>query len=160
VFFLSPAFSGSSLVFHGLSNVQTLSIIFKSSQLTTIYYEKKPYSKTLLPCEGSSFALTFIKPQMKLVHMLGATGLTLWPLVLIHLCFQIPLATAQGVGEPGGTCSDSIPCYQGCCSKEYSCGFTPDHCGDGCKSSCNATAECGQYAPPENFDCPINVCCR
>ncbi|KAI6080959.1 hypothetical protein F4821DRAFT_265394 [Hypoxylon rubiginosum] len=27
------------------------------------------------------------------------------------------------------------------------------------KGTCNATAECGEYALPENFDCPLNVCC-
>ncbi|RHZ63588.1 uncharacterized protein CDV56_105060 [Aspergillus thermomutatus] len=28
-----------------------------------------------------------------------------------------------------------------------------------CQGSCNATAECGKYAPKGSFDCPLNVCC-
>ncbi|KAJ2980520.1 hypothetical protein NUW58_g6925 [Xylaria curta] len=28
-----------------------------------------------------------------------------------------------------------------------------------CQGSCNATAECGEYAPKGEFDCPLNVCC-
>ncbi|CBF89323.1 hypothetical protein AN0517.2 [Aspergillus nidulans FGSC A4] len=97
---------------------------------------------------------------MKPVHLLRAAGLGARILALISLlAFISPWAVGQGVGEPGGTCSDSVPCYQGCCSKDYSCGFTPEHCGTGCISNCNATAECGQYALPGQSDCPVNVCC-
>ncbi|KAF7176523.1 hypothetical protein CNMCM7691_002841 [Aspergillus felis] len=28
-----------------------------------------------------------------------------------------------------------------------------------CQGSCNATAECGKYAPKDSFDCPLHVCC-
>ncbi|KFA48092.1 hypothetical protein S40293_08369, partial [Stachybotrys chartarum IBT 40293] len=51
-------------------------------------------------------------------------------------------------------------CRAGCCSRYGTCGFTEQHCGDGYTSNCNATAECGQLAPEDFFDCPINVCCR
>ncbi|KAK8050311.1 chitinase A1, partial [Apiospora phragmitis] len=61
----------------------------------------------------------------------------------------------------GGTCSDSVPCQSGCCNSNNACGFGPKYCSfdAGCKSNCNATAECGQYAAEAPGDCPINVCC-
>ncbi|KAJ5640414.1 hypothetical protein N7528_000039 [Penicillium herquei] len=77
-------------------------------------------------------------------------------LLLLFLTRQV---TSQGPGENGGGCTDKIPCYQGCCSKSYNCGFGPDYCGDGCVSTCDAKSECGKYANPESFDCPLNVCC-
>lgn len=98
---------------------------------------------------------------MKPLYLLGTTCSLAWfPVLIYSVWLQLPSALAQGVGDPGGTCSDSIPCYQGCCSKDNSCGFTDAHCGDGCKSNCNATAECGESAPSGHSDCPINVCCR
>jgi hypothetical protein len=98
---------------------------------------------------------------MKVSHISSGIGLALWSLPLIFLlCLQCSGVYAQGLGEPGGTCSDSIPCYQGYCSKDNAYGFTPEHYSNGYKHNCNATAECGQYAAPANFDCPINVCCR
>jgi chitinase len=57
-------------------------------------------------------------------------------------------------------CSESKPCKIGCCSKFGSCGFGPSFCGTGnCTSSCDALAECGQYAPAGKQTCPLNVCC-
>jgi hypothetical protein len=98
---------------------------------------------------------------MKVFCSLRATGLAQRILLLINSVWLLSSWVAsQGVGAPGGTCSDAVPCYQGCCSREYSCGFTPEHCGTGCISNCNATAECGQYALSGHADCPINVCCR
>lgn len=100
---------------------------------------------------------------MKPFQFAGAIGYLAWYLAVVHYAYvylQFPSAMAQGLGEPGGTCSDSVACYQGCCSKDNQCGFTEDHCGEGCKHNCNATAECGQFAAPGTPDCPINVCCR
>ncbi|KAK5655843.1 hypothetical protein OQA88_5382 [Cercophora sp. LCS_1] len=74
--------------------------------------------------------------------------------VFIHF-FLVALVAAQ----QDSTCSPARPCAQGCCSKNGQCGFTDAHCKDGCISNCDATAECGQYAKPENRDCPINTCC-
>ena len=31
--------------------------------------------------------------------------------------------------------------------------------GGPCTSNCDALAECGQGSAPENFTCPLNVCC-
>ncbi|KAK1841138.1 Killer toxin subunits alpha/beta 1 [Colletotrichum chrysophilum] len=61
--------------------------------------------------------------------------------------------------QQNALCDDSNPCRVGCCGPFGVCGFGDDYCGEGCKSNCNATAECGQYALEDNFDCPINVCC-
>jgi hypothetical protein len=62
---------------------------------------------------------------------------------------------------PEGTCAPGTPCVNGaCCSKTGICGFSPAECGSGnCISNCNATAPCGQYAKPEDKQCPLNVCC-
>jgi hypothetical protein len=57
---------------------------------------------------------------------------------------SVPAQTPGG----GGTCSDATPCLVGCCNKDNQCGLTDAHCGDCCKSNCNATAECGEYASP------------
>ncbi|KAK3395032.1 hypothetical protein B0H63DRAFT_533483 [Podospora didyma] len=79
------------------------------------------------------------------------------------VCFAIWLTFIlnglQVSAQQDATCDLGRECAQGCCSKEGSCGFTDAHCGDGCTSNCNATAECGQFALPENRDCPINTCC-
>jgi chitinase len=63
--------------------------------------------------------------------------------------------------RPEGTCAPGTPCIEGaCCSKTGLCGFTPNECGaDVCISNCEATAQCGQYAKPENKECPLNACC-
>ncbi|KAJ3559303.1 hypothetical protein NM688_g429 [Phlebia brevispora] len=59
-----------------------------------------------------------------------------------------------------GTCSEGIPCPNGaCCSSTGFCGYGSDYCGTGCLSNCNATAECGPNALPENEFCPLSVCC-
>jgi chitinase len=62
---------------------------------------------------------------------------------------------------PEGTCAPGTPCVNGaCCSKTGICGYTPNECGSGnCISNCKATAPCGQYAKPEDQQCPLNVCC-
>ncbi|CAO2656569.1 Nn.00g053720.m01.CDS01 [Neocucurbitaria sp. VM-36] len=59
------------------------------------------------------------------------------------------------------TCAPGTPCVNGaCCSKTGICGYSPKECGTGnCISHCNATAPCGQYAKPEDKNCPLNVCC-
>jgi len=57
-------------------------------------------------------------------------------------------------------CSASSKCKIGCCSSSGFCGFGPSFCGDGnCTSTCDAQAECGQYAPADKRTCPLNVCC-
>src|SRR4051794_12784688 len=56
-------------------------------------------------------------------------------------------------------CSKSNPCAQGCCSSSGHCGFGPDYCSTGCQGTCDAKAECGQYAPTGKSLCPLNVCC-
>lgn len=62
---------------------------------------------------------------------------------------------------PTGECTDAIPCTNGaCCSIYGSCGYAPEFCGAGnCTSNCDAQAECGQYAPEGDGDCPLDVCC-
>ena len=84
----------------------------------------------------------------------------LWGLLLVLLFVGFLSSAVNVSAQDPSTCSVDRPCKVGCCSKDGQCGFTPDHCGDGCMSNCNATAECGQYAPEEFHDCPINVCCR
>ena len=83
--------------------------------------------------------------------------------------------------QQGVSCSATNPCLEGCCSKygryglfsqrqcavclqkqilrESSCGFGDAFCKDGCQGSCNATAQCGQYAATPGAGCPLNVCC-
>ncbi|PGH27225.1 hypothetical protein AJ80_01182 [Polytolypa hystricis UAMH7299] len=62
------------------------------------------------------------------------------------------------VSQQDATCDSENPCKVGCCSKEGSCGFGPDWCGEGnCISNCNAVAECGRYN--SNKECPLSVCC-
>lgn len=62
--------------------------------------------------------------------------------------------------SPDGSCSEDTPCTSGCCSKGGYCGFGPSFCGSGnCTSTCDAVAECGQYAPAGQEGCPLNVCC-
>ncbi|KAF7304029.1 hypothetical protein MIND_00634200 [Mycena indigotica] len=63
---------------------------------------------------------------------------------------------------PIGSCTPDIPCSNGACcnGKSGFCGFGSKFCGtDVCTSNCNAKAECGVDAPPENTTCPLNVCC-
>ena len=64
------------------------------------------------------------------------------------------------------SCGPSKPCSNGaCCAKTGYCGYGPDSCGNGktpnakCYSNCDATAECGRYAPKPGMKCPLNVCC-
>lgn len=77
---------------------------------------------------------------------------------LFFLCLSF-LAVVTVQVDPS-TCSATRPCYQGCCSKDGNCGFSPEFCGTGCQGNCDAKAECGEYAPADSRDCPINVCCR
>ena len=75
---------------------------------------------------------------------------------ILSAAFLSPVFSQEDLSK----CSASKACYQGCCSKDGNCGFGPDFCGDGCQGTCDAKAECGQYAPDGEQDCPINVCCR
>ncbi|KAJ7300594.1 hypothetical protein DFH08DRAFT_725187, partial [Mycena albidolilacea] len=59
---------------------------------------------------------------------------------------------------PLGSCALDIPCSNGACCNGASgfCGFGDDFCGAGvCTSNCNAQAECGKDAPPQNTTCPL-----
>ncbi|KAH8891138.1 hypothetical protein GQ53DRAFT_687387, partial [Thozetella sp. PMI_491] len=76
--------------------------------------------------------------------------------VILLLCFSHTIKVSAQQDSP---CDADHPCKVGCCSKFGTCGFTDQHCGDGCQSNCNATSECGAHAPADDFDCPINVCC-
>jgi len=44
-----------------------------------------------------------------------------------------------------GPCSSTALCCTGCCSRYGYCGTTPEHCGDGCQSTCT-----GNPNPPSN----------
>ncbi|KAL2825862.1 glycoside hydrolase superfamily [Aspergillus pseudoustus] len=62
--------------------------------------------------------------------------------------------------DSSGTCSPTQSCTSGCCSTSGFCGLGPEFCGQGnCTSSCDAKAECGLYAEPDSYNCPLNVCC-
>ncbi|KAH8680171.1 family 18 glycosyl hydrolase [Ilyonectria robusta] len=65
----------------------------------------------------------------------------------------------RAVSDDIGTCSETQECVLGCCSDAGFCGFGPNYCGDSCISSCDAAAECGQYAATPGTKCPLNVCC-
>ncbi|KAI9146996.1 Killer toxin subunits alpha/beta [Paramyrothecium foliicola] len=71
----------------------------------------------------------------------------------------LSLAPQHTLAQQNSKCGEGNECRVGCCSKEGVCGFSEDHCGTGCISNCDAKAECGQYAPEGEEDCPINVCC-
>ncbi|KAI0467970.1 glycosyl hydrolases family 18-domain-containing protein [Xylaria cf. heliscus] len=61
---------------------------------------------------------------------------------------------------PIGTCNADTPCPNGaCCGSNGLCGYSPDECGSGCTSNCDAKAACGQYGTPGSQKCPLNVCC-
>lgn len=79
-------------------------------------------------------------------------------LAIVLFCFWTLVTDVSA--QQNAPCDIDHPCKVGCCSSSGQCGFTEDHCGVGCVSNCNATAECGQYALEDAFDCPINVCCR
>ncbi|KAH9919518.1 uncharacterized protein B0H18DRAFT_1122441 [Fomitopsis serialis] len=80
---------------------------------------------------------------------------------------SLPQPTIPASGLPVGSCTADIPCANGACCNANSgfCGYGPEFCtpisslGGNCTSNCNAVAECGQYAPPVNRTCPLNVCC-
>ncbi|KAF2473995.1 chitinase A1 [Lindgomyces ingoldianus] len=62
--------------------------------------------------------------------------------------------------QQGATCDAENKCKVGCCSKQGSCGFGDDWCApNNCIGTCNATAECGQWANPKGKECPLKVCC-
>ncbi|KUI60196.1 Chitotriosidase-1 [Cytospora mali] len=77
--------------------------------------------------------------------------------LLFSALLLVTLATLVQAGD--GTCSSTSPCTSGCCSSSGFCGYGPNYCGDSCISSCNATAECGEYAAVPGTKCPLNVCC-
>ncbi|EGX92282.1 bacteriodes thetaiotaomicron symbiotic chitinase, putative [Cordyceps militaris CM01] len=69
-------------------------------------------------------------------------------------------AAADKPGQDDHTCGPDRPCKnKACCGKSGWCGYSPDFCGTGCQSNCDAKAECGQYASPQGKTCPLNVCC-
>jgi len=78
---------------------------------------------------------------------------------LLLLVFSLTVFTFVSA-QQGFVCDTETPCKVGCCSNSGSCGFGPDWCGAGnCIGTCNATAECGQYAAEKDSECPLNVCC-
>ncbi|KAH6669729.1 glycoside hydrolase superfamily [Plectosphaerella plurivora] len=83
-------------------------------------------------------------------------------------CVLAVLATSFGIAECQSSdqhplelasCSSSNPCDRGCCSQEGTCGFGEAFCGESCQSTCDAQAECGEYAPAGRQTCPLNLCC-
>lgn len=58
------------------------------------------------------------------------------------------------------SCDENKPCSNGaCCGENGFCGYGPKYCGDGCKSNCDATAECGENAKEPGKECPLKTCC-
>ncbi|KAI4865394.1 family 18 glycosyl hydrolase [Hypoxylon rubiginosum] len=88
-----------------------------------------------------------------LYQQYGALRRTFLALAILSL-FSVAV-----VSQGDGTCSPTSPCVSGCCSSSGFCGFGPDYCGSSCISSCDALAECGQYAKVPGTTCPLNVCC-
>ncbi|KAJ6608966.1 hypothetical protein B0H10DRAFT_2066126 [Mycena sp. CBHHK59/15] len=61
---------------------------------------------------------------------------------------------------PIGSCTPDIPCSNGACCNGGTgfCGFGSKFCGsDVCTSNCDAKAECGKDAPPQNVTCPLSI---
>ncbi|KAF7339152.1 hypothetical protein MVEN_01992300 [Mycena venus] len=87
----------------------------------------------------------------------------LFPLLAIVPVFsQDPNQPTNATSLPLGSCTPDIPCSNGACCNGGSgfCGFGDEFCGkDVCTSNCDAKAECGKDAPPQNVTCPLNVCC-
>lgn len=77
--------------------------------------------------------------------------------LVILFCFSLTTFVSS---QQGFSCTSDDPCKVGCCSRSGSCGFGPDWCApENCVGTCNATAECGQYAKEPDLECPLNVCC-
>ncbi|ETS88166.1 hypothetical protein PFICI_01994 [Pestalotiopsis fici W106-1] len=95
------------------------------------------------------------------VLIMGSPNTLVRNFLLIFILFSVFVFSQTQSPGSGGTCSDAVPCESGCCNGNNACGFGPEYCSvdAGCKSNCNATAECGQYAAVAPGDCPINVCC-
>ncbi|CAG8001798.1 unnamed protein product [Penicillium salamii] len=53
----------------------------------------------------------------------------------------------------GEECSASKHCATGCCSKSGFCGTTPEHCGEGCLSTCDFKLGCDANNPCEQGCC-------
>lgn len=71
-----------------------------------------------------------------------------------------PKGYARRVEADPYTCDKNRPCSNGaCCGPSGNCGYSPEYCGEGCISNCNATAECGQYAATPGQTCPLKTCC-
>lgn len=81
------------------------------------------------------------------------------PPILSLVLLLAAAVTTTVLADNDGTCSATKACTSGCCSSSGYCGFGPNYCGDSCISSCDATAECGQYAAVPGTTCPLNVCC-
>ncbi len=105
-------------------------------------------------CEFSHPSVVLILQYSAFTTMRGL--LRLKKLAALTVLLQLlTVATAS----PAGECSATEKCAQGCCSSSGYCGFGPEYCGDTCISSCDAKAECGQYAATPGKKCPLNVCC-
>ncbi|KAI5116231.1 hypothetical protein M0805_001223 [Coniferiporia weirii] len=86
--------------------------------------------------------------------------------ILSLVCAVVAQTPANASSLPVGSCTATIPCSNGACCNSVSgfCGFGSAFCttvanGGPCTSNCDALAECGQGSAPENFTCPLNVCC-
>ena len=84
----------------------------------------------------------------------------LWLTLLLATLLCLLFCNLQVLAQQDAPCDIDHPCKVGCCSSFGTCGFTDQHCKNGCVSNCNATSECGAHAPKDQFDCAINVCCR
>ncbi|KAF2850135.1 glycoside hydrolase family 18 protein [Plenodomus tracheiphilus IPT5] len=131
-------------------------------------------NSTLLSERGNGSALylpLFERHSNSTPIFINSTGETANPLIkalqdknnkIGKRSFHLPIkAKRDDWVLPEGTCAPGTPCVNGaCCSKTGVCGYAPTECGTGnCISNCNATAPCGQYAKPEEKQCPLNVCC-
>ncbi|KAK1763039.1 hypothetical protein QBC33DRAFT_550789 [Phialemonium atrogriseum] len=75
------------------------------------------------------------------------------------LALVISLLASSALGLPSVQCDATTSCAVGCCSEFGYCGFGPEFCGDQCQNNCDATADCGQYAPSGHSECPDGACC-
>ncbi|KAK1999146.1 family 18 glycosyl hydrolase, partial [Colletotrichum falcatum] len=62
------------------------------------------------------------------------------------------------------TCSASVACEDGCCSKSGFCGLGPEYCSKStCINNCDRKAQCDPGGYGEDYvvktTCPLNVCC-
>lgn len=87
--------------------------------------------------------------NMIIVHFVG-----------LAICLLAGLVAGAAANLFDIECSSTKPCETGCCSINGFCGFGPKFCAQkNCTGNCDAVAECGQYADPAHFACPLNLCC-